>query len=540
VSQRPLRVRWLGRSAYEDVLELQHRLHEGADSWLLLLEHPPTYTMGVRAKLEHVLVDPASVGARLVWADRGGDVTYHGPGQLVAYPIIDVPIEPGATPRYVHRLEEVLIRVLADFGIAARTLEGYPGVWVGEGQPRKIAAVGVKLAQGRSLHGVALNVATDLSMFGHIVPCGIPDKPVTSMAAEGVVAEVQEVAHSFARHFREVFDVAGYDEAGVDWAPVPRVAPKPREGTGSALERRLTRAGADPSQAVPFHARKPAWIRPRVQHGPEVLELKRLVGSLRLVTVCEEAGCPNLSECWRDGTATFMINGERCTRACAFCLVDTRHPLPLDPDEPARVAEAVAALDLDFAVVTAVARDDLADGGAGAFAATIRAIRERRPGTKVEVLIPDFKGDPRALETVLAAEPDVLNHNLETVLRLHRAVRPSAHYARSLAVLSRAAREGFVTKSGLMVGLGESFEELRGAMGDLAAVGVSILTVGQYLRPSAQHAPVARYWHPEEFEAIRAEGLALGFRFVEASPLARSSYHAKRGSEVATLVGDPS
>jgi len=532
VSRGPLQVRWLGRTDYDDALELQHRLHDGSGSWLLLLEHPPTYTMGVRAKEEHVLVDPTTVGARLVWTDRGGDVTYHGPGQLVAYPILDVPVEPDATPRYVHGLEDAIIATLARFGIDAFALDGYPGVWVDPANPRKIAAIGVKLTRGRSMHGIALNVTTDLGMFGHIVPCGIADKPVTSMAQEGASASVEQVARAFAEVFQERFGFGAVAIHGVDWALGETEAP----ASSRPVERRLQRAGVSLERAVPFHSRKPAWIRPRVRHGSEVLELKRLMAELSLVTVCEEAGCPNLSECWREGTATFMINGERCTRACTFCLVDTRHPLALDPTEPERVAEAVSALGLDFAVVTAVARDDLADGGAGAFAATVRAIKERRPGTRVEVLIPDFKGSREALATVLDAGPDVVNHNLETVLRLQRAVRPSAHYARSLAVLSVAAREGFVTKSGLMVGLGESLEELRAAMGDLAAAGVSILTVGQYLRPTAWHAPVARYWHPEEFERIRDEALALGFRFVEASPLARSSYHAKRGSDAAQLA----
>ncbi|ACU53669.1 lipoic acid synthetase [Acidimicrobium ferrooxidans DSM 10331] len=529
-----LRVRWLGRTDYDDALELQHRLHEGTGSWLLLLEHPHTYTMGVRAKREHVLVDPADVGARLVWTDRGGDVTYHGPGQLVAYPIVDVPVEPDSTPRYVHRLEQVLIETLAEFQLAAFALDGYPGVWVDAAAPRKIAAIGVKLTRGRSLHGIALNVTTDLGMFGHIVPCGIPDKPVTSMAAEGVRVSVEDVARVFARRFAVTFGLEARS-AGVDW---PVAQPASSESATSPVERRLQRAGVSLGEAVPFHARKPAWVRPRVRHGSEVLELKRLVGQLSLVTVCEEAGCPNLSECWKDGTATFMINGERCTRACTFCLVDTSHPLPLDPGEPDRVAAAVAALDLEFAVVTAVARDDLADGGAEAFARTIRAIKLARPTTRVEVLIPDFKGSAAALDTVLEAGPDVLNHNLETVLRLQRAVRPSAHYARSLAVLSRAQRAGFVTKSGLMVGLGESFDELREAMGDLAAAGVSILTVGQYLRPTQWHAPVARYWHPEEFDMIRDYATELGFRFVEASPLARSSYHAKRGSDAAQVLAE--
>ena len=245
------------------------------------------------------------------------------------------------------------------------------------------------------------------------------------------------------------------------------------------------------------------------------------------VTVCEEAGCPNIFECWADGTATFMVNGERCTRACGFCLIDTRKPAALDPTEPERVAEAVDRMGLAHAVVTCVARDDLADGGAGAIAATIRAIRDRRPDTAVEVLISDCKGDVDSLELIFDARPDVLNHNVETVARLQRAVRPSAGYARSLTVLARAAAAGLVTKSGLMLGLGERDDEVITTLTDLANVGVSLVTIGQYLRPTADHLPVARYAEPEVFEELRAAGEALGLAHVQSSPLTRSSYHAR-------------
>jgi lipoic acid synthetase len=254
---------------------------------------------------------------------------------------------------------------------------------------------------------------------------------------------------------------------------------------------------------------------------------------LSLVTVCEEAGCPNIFECWSDGTATFMINGERCTRACGFCLVDTRHPLPLDADEPARVAEAVTRMGLRHAVITAVARDDLDDGGSAAFAATIAAIRARTPSVRVEVLIPDCKGDPASLATIFDAAPDVLNHNIETVARLQRAVRPSASYARSLAVLARAKHAGLTTKSGLILGMGEREDEVLATLGDLRAVGTDIVTIGQYLRPTARHLPVARWWTPDEFAHLKIEGEALGIGHIESSPLTRSSYHAAGAADVA-------
>jgi lipoic acid synthetase len=263
--------------------------------------------------------------------------------------------------------------------------------------------------------------------------------------------------------------------------------------------------------------------------------LQHTMRELSLVTVCEEAGCPNLSECWSDGTATFMINGERCTRACGFCLVDTQHPLPLAPDEPERVAEAVARMGLTHAVVTAVARDDLADGGAAAFAETVAAIRRRRPGCAVEVLIPDCKGDARSLDTVFAAQPDVLNHNLETVARLQRAVRPSAGYARSLAVLARAKAAGLTTKSGVILGMGETDDEVVAALADLRGVGVDIVTIGQYLRPTVKHLPVARWVEPAAFDALKAAGEAMGIPHVEASPLTRSSYHARQAADAAAV-----
>jgi lipoic acid synthetase len=271
--------------------------------------------------------------------------------------------------------------------------------------------------------------------------------------------------------------------------------------------------------------------------GDDFLALRHTVRDLDLVTVCEEAGCPNIFECWADGTATFMINGERCTRACGFCLVDTRHPLPMDSQEPERVATAVERLGLAHAVVTAVARDDLIDGGASGFVATIAAIRRRCPHTAVEVLVPDCKGSEESIDALIGAAPDVFNHNLETVARLQRAVRPSAGYARSLGVLARAKAAGLTVKSGLILGMGETEEEVVGALADLRGAGVDIVTLGQYLRPSAAHLPVARWWTPEEFDRLREVGEAMGFAHVQSSPLTRSSYHARAAASAASGQG---
>jgi lipoic acid synthetase len=257
---------------------------------------------------------------------------------------------------------------------------------------------------------------------------------------------------------------------------------------------------------------------------------------LHLVTVCEEAGCPNLSECWRDGTATFMVLGERCTRACGFCLVDTRKPELPDDDEPNRVAQAVQRMGLQHAVLTMVARDDLVDGGFAHVARCVDAIRSVNPGASVETLVSDAKGDDVSLGHLFDVRPDVFNHNIETVARLQRTVRPSAGYARSLSVLARARRAGLVTKSGFMLGLGEERHEVESLLADLACVGVSIVTIGQYLRPSSDHLPVVRWAMPDEFDHYRRVGESLGITHVESSPLTRSSYHAKRAASEAGVV----
>lgn len=272
---------------------------------------------------------------------------------------------------------------------------------------------------------------------------------------------------------------------------------------------------------------RPAWIRARAPQGPEYERLKGLMRGLELHTVCEEAHCPNLGECWSRGTATFMILGEVCTRACGFCAVKTGLPgAPPDADEPRRVAEAVARMGLRHAVVTSVNRDDQPDGGAAIFAATIAEIRARVPGCAVEVLIPDFKGRKGALQVVLDARPDVLNHNVETVPRLYRTARAGASFPRSLELLRRSKDRGLLTKSGLMLGLGEERPEVEETIREIRAAGTDVLTIGQYLRPSPQHLPVLRYYAPREFDELRAFALGLGYGHVESGPLVRSSYHA--------------
>lgn len=535
-----------------------------------MLEHPHVYTRGVRAKPEHLLADVEKLGADLVDTDRGGDITYHGPGQLVGYPIMSLALRPKAVPDYVFKIEQLIIDTLQGLGIDdVGRVPGFPGVWVAplSPRPRKICAIGVRVSRGRTMHGFALNVHPTMSMFDHIVPCGIDDCELTSLADEGISVPMSTVVDAIIEHASLVFSLDGGEPRKIerqDATSPERASVESPESPSSAhlmssqmesvrersavqsaqpvairppaSHRRLASAGVNPSTAVSISTRKPEWLRVEAEMGSDYLALRKTMRSLNLITVCEEAGCPNIYECWADGTATFMINGERCTRACGFCQVDTRHPLPLDEDEPQHVANAVKAMGLTFAVITTVARDDLEDGGAEAFANTINAVRRENPMTSIEVLISDCRGDDTSLSKIFAARPDILNHNLETVLRLQRAVRPSASYARSLSVLARAKEAGLTTKSGIILGMGEERDEVLVALRDLASVGVDIVTIGQYLRPSARHLPVLRYWTPQEFEAIAEVARTMGFAHVEASPLTRSSYHAKQAATASSRI----
>ena len=543
----PLHVRWLGMVRYAEALALQESIfRNGTDNRLLLLEHPHVFTYGPSAELEKNLrCNPADVGADFVSVKRGGDITYHGPGQLVGYPLLTLPAKhggdgPADSTAYVRQVEQVVIDSLREVGLhTADRFDGYPGVWLDiHTNPRKICAIGVRVGRNRTMHGFAVNVHTDLEyMSTNIVPCGIAEYPVTSIAAEGIEISMPDFVNVVAKHAALAWGNGVMERQDVAWKQTPEdlSAFSRGEGPGQPVRMlgRLARAGV--TEAIELSERKPDWIRPHVKHGEEVLTLKKTLRELSLVTVCEEAGCPNLSECWSDGTATFMVLGERCTRACGFCLVDTQKPLLPDVDEPAHVANAVKKMGLQFAVLTMVARDDLADDGMQHIADCVRAIRELDPAIKIETLISDARGS-ESLNLILDARPDVLNHNTETVPRLQRAVRPSAGYARSLSVLARAKAAGLTVKSGLIVGMGETDEEVLGVLRDLAAVGVDIVTIGQYLRPTTNHLPVARWVEPEIFDMYKREGEAFGIGHVESSPLTRSSYHAKESEARAVPV----
>ncbi len=539
---RRLRVRWLSRLPYAEAWDLQRAVWKrrvaGAipDDYLLLLEHPHVYTVGRRGDGSHLLIGPdrlSEVGAEFFRVDRGGDITYHGPGQLVGYPLIEV--KPGRVTDYVRSLESALIATLSDLGVESWREPGLTGVWTERG---KVAAIGVRVSRRVSMHGFALNLDPQMEYFGYINPCGITTRPVTSVTELlGRRVSLQEAVEAFVPRFAEVF---GYPRTETQKAAFVRGQGRPREfevdrllAEGTFSPDRPARTASRKTRRLPGEPERPPWLRVTARMDPEYLELKKLMRSLDLNTVCEEANCPNIYECWGMGTATLMILGDRCTRACGFCNVTTARPLGLDREEPHRAAVAIARMGLSHAVITSVNRDDLADGGSAIFAATIRETRARSPHTDIEVLIPDFKGDHDALATVMAEHPDVLNHNTETVIRLQREIRTSAHYGRSLALLARAKQlypEGLV-KSGLIVGMGETRAEVMGALADLRAVGVDIVTIGQYLRPSPRHRPVHRYVHPDEFEEYRAYGRQLGIPHVESGPLVRSSYHAKSSKQ---------
>jgi lipoic acid synthetase len=293
-----------------------------------------------------------------------------------------------------------------------------------------------------------------------------------------------------------------------------------------------------PLTEVPQRNPKPEWLKVRAPGSDTYRRLKELMRQLELHTVCEEAHCPNIGECWDYGTATFMILGDVCTRACGYCAVGHGRPAAVDPAEPARVGNAVDRLELSYVVITSVDRDDLSDGGASMFAGTIEAIRQRRPDTRIEVLIPDFRGDDAALRTVLDAQPDVLNHNTETVPRLYRRARSGGRYDRTLELLERARTYApqIPTKSGLMVGLGEERDELLTTLVDLRRAGCTILTIGQYLQPTREHLPIVRYYHPDEFRELKTYALEIGFSHVESGPLVRSSYHAREQADGAAGI----
>ena len=464
---------------------VEEGIAESSPDRLVLVEHPPVVTLGRSGGLEDLRISREALlrkGIGLHQVDRGGMATFHGPGQLVAYPIIK--LQKRDLHLYLQGLQETVASVLRAYGLDPEFRNGNPGVWV---NGAKMASIGIAVRRWVTYHGVALNVSTDPVWFRWIVPCGHTEEKITSMEkALGHSIDMGEVKERFIEAFCRFFGYTG--EMGVH--------------------------------------KHPAWL---IRCAPKTTAIDRMEDRLRqwrLATVCESAHCPNLSECFARGTATFMILGTRCTRGCRFCAVDKGAPHPIDPEEPGRVARMAQSLNLNYIVVTSVTRDDLPDGGAVQFARTIEHIRKRSRDAKVEVLVPDFRGSLSALRKVCEARPDVFNHNIETVARLYPSVRPQARYRRSLAVLEYAATQGMRVKSGLMLGLGETDREVNKTFTDLKRVGCHYLTIGQYLAPSRNHLPVTRYIPPHEFDRLAEIARSMGFQEVAAGPLVRSSYRA--------------
>jgi lipoic acid synthetase len=509
-----------GRTDYRRCWAMQRRLVErlcaerSGHGTLILTEHEPVITLGRAARREHLLASDSELarrGVTVVETDRGGDITFHGPGQVVIYPILPLERFGGRDlGRFLRGIEEVAIRALARWGLGGERIPGLSGVWVGGA---KVCALGAAFRHWVSFHGLAFNHDTDMAYFDMIVPCGIRDRRPASLRGllGPATPDRSAVEKALLDGFAEVFGITRFEETAAELPPPEEPLAGRRHPPW--LVKRLPAAGAEPAARV-----------------------GALLDGLRLNTVCRSANCPNLGECFARGAATFLIMGPACTRRCRFCSVDkSAQPAALDPDEPVRVAEAVRRMGLGHVVITSVTRDDLPDGGAAHFAAVTRAVRAARADASVELLVPDFAGSPDALRTVMEAEPDVLNHNVETVPRLYPAARPGADYRRSLELLAAAGRmrPRTLVKSGLMAGLGERPDEVSAVLADLAAAGVGAVTVGQYLAPTAGHLPVAEFVPPGRFEEYAREARALGIKVAVCGPWVRSSYRADRALEQA-------
>lgn len=484
-----------GRLGYHQALQRQLDLVEGringsAPDRLVLVEHPSVVTLGRSGSQKDLCISEAALqqrGVEVYKVDRGGQATFHGPGQLVAYPIVKVSDKD--LHAFLKRLLDTIADVLRSYQLVPEFKKGKPGVWV---NGAKIASVGLAVRKWVTYHGIALNVCTDPRWFDLIVPCGQPGEKITSMDREmGVPVDISDVKKRFAANFCSRHHYAACE----------KIKAKP--------------------------SGRPRWLVISATDLKAADRMEKRLERLQLATVCQSAHCPNQGECFERGTATFMILGTRCTRRCRFCAVYKGAPRAPDDGEPKRVAMAVQQLGLTHAVFTSVTRDDLPDGGAGHFARTIQQIRKQCPGVSVEVLVPDFSGAIPALDTVCVVRPDVFNHNIETVPRLYAKVRPVADYRRSLGVLSYAAGKGLMAKSGLMLGLGETENEIKKTLMDLKYAGCRLLTLGQYLAPSKDHVPVARYVPPEEFEMWAETARGMGFTSVASGPLVRSSYRAE-------------
>jgi len=535
---RDLNIRWLGKLPYSEAYDLQLGLHrsvsqeDSKDDYLLLLEHNNVITSGRSSKENNLLVSKGQLhelGIEYFETDRGGDITYHGDGQLIGYPIIRLS-DPKKVIPFVRNLENVIIDSLRKFKIDSFTKEDDTGVWTAKG---KIASIGIKVSKWTTYHGFSLNIFDSLDGYQLINPCGNQSEQITSIHQFNPDISFEEVASEISDNFAKVFGYTNTDRQFSQFTPRQLKRTKEfnidqmvKDGVFKINQNKIpvTVRGVLPSEP-----KRPEWMKVKANLGSDYVSLKNLLSEKKLNTVCEEASCPNIYECWSMGTATFMIMGDVCTRACGFCDVKTGRPGELDLGEPLRVAESVQAMNLTHAVITSVNRDDLEDGGSMFFADTIRAVKDKNSHCDVEVLVPDFKGLRSAIQNIIDASPEVFNHNLETVPRLKREIRTAASYGRSLSLLEYVKKQGFMgkTKTGLIVGMGETKEEVISVLKDLSKIEVDIVTIGQYLRPTAKHRPIDRYATIEEFEDYKIIGESYGIPHVESGPLVRSSYHAK-------------
>ncbi len=535
---RKLNVRWLGNLPYSEALILQKGLKESVAvennpyDYLLLLEHNNVITIGRTGDTNNLLLDSEELekkGIEFFETDRGGDVTFHGKGQLIGYPIMRLQ-DPKKVIPFVRSLEQTIIKTLGSFDIEAFSKEDDTGVWTSEG---KIASIGVKVSKWTTYHGFALNIFDKLEGFDFINPCGNQEEKIASVHTFNTEISFDDVVNKITETFTAEF---GYEDVGIQmsqFTPTQLKKQKKHE-IDEMLDKGVFQKNNNLvpitiKGLLPNEPERPEWMKVKANLGKDYRDLKNLISEKKLNTVCEEASCPNIYECWSMGTATFMIMGDTCTRACGFCDVNTGKPNDLDELEPLRVAESVLTMGLTHAVITSVNRDDLLDGGSQFFAQTINEVKRLNPSTSVEVLIPDFKGDKGAIDNIIEASPEVLNHNLETVPRLQREIRTAASYGRSLSLLQYAKESAFLgkTKTGLIVGMGEEFEEVIAVLEDLSQINVDIVTIGQYLRPTAKHRPIHRYVDKEEFIKYKSIGESFGIPHIESGPLVRSSYHAK-------------
>ena len=535
---RELNIRWLGKLPYGEAYILQKGLHSATSQesspfdYLLLLEHNNVVTIGRSGDINNLLVSKNILNENNIEffeTDRGGDITFHGDGQLIGYPIIRLD-DPKKVVPFVRKIENVIIDTLSELSIEAFSKTDDTGVWTKEG---KIASIGIKVSKWTTLHGFSLNISENTKGFDFINPCGSSEEHVVSIQQYDETVSFKEVTEIISRKFVEIFRYEKVDKQFSQFTP--RQLKKKKEfHIDQLVNNGVFNASKNSvpitlNSSVKSEPERPEWMKVKANLGKDYLSLKSLIKEKRLNTVCEEASCPNIYECWSMGTATFMIMGDTCTRACGFCDVNTGKPCDLDMDEPYRVAESVKIMGLTHAVITSVNRDDLDDGGSAFFAKTIDEVRLKNNQTSIEVLIPDFKGSKEAIDNIINANPEVLNHNLETVPRLQREIRTAASYGRSLALLQYAKESHFLgkTKTGLIVGMGEEFEEVIAVLKDLSRINIDIVTIGQYLRPTQRHRLIDRYVSEEEFEQYKTIGQELGIPHIESGPLVRSSYHAK-------------